>query len=207
MSSAQLLGAIANWKTPPNILPAGMGVLCVCLGEMVFYLLCVDSENDEVQCSWDWFGQTVHIIRLCHWDKVLGMKGQSHTKHYIYSNINHLQICLCPEFYSSLLLFYVQGFLPCVCAGIILKYFLCEARHLTSAINEDIETRGSNCIRITDDCAFVAVRWAVNVCVWMCSCYCVTDRRLKDDCVFRRQSRFAGCLWKDQGEIHVKKRC
>lgn len=47
----------------------------------------------------------------------------------------------------------------------------------------------------------MAVHSTVNVCVCLCASVFVTDRRLKDDCVFRRQSRFFRCLWKDQGEV------
>lgn len=93
----------------------------------------------------------------------------------------------------------VLGFYSmCLCV-IIFEFFLSESRHPTSAINEDTETRGSNCIRITDDCAFVAVRSAVNACAR------ATAWQTEGSKMTVYSDVRAGFLWKDQGE--VKRRC
>lgn len=85
-----------------------------------------------------------------------------------------------------------------VCAHAVCGLYLnfsSESLHPTSAVNEEIETRGSNYIRITDDCEhlwrYIQLRMCVCVCVragpWQTEGWKMT--------VFRRQSRFVQCLW------------
>lgn len=48
-------------------------------------------------------------------------------------------------------------FILFVCSRVWKDNCLVFSGYPTSVKNEDTETRGSNCIRITDDCVFVAV--------------------------------------------------